>query len=127
MSADRPLYDVLTCIRHKTTLEQAGRRLSWNAERYLKPADAMARLFTDLPEAITGTRELADRLEYTMADLGYRFPEYPCRRARRWRRSCARSRRRAPANATGRITIARAPRSRASSISSRSSISPATS
>ncbi len=77
MSADRPLYDVLTCIRHKTTLEHAGRRLSWNAERYLKPADAMARLFSDLPEAIAGTRELADRLEYTMADLGYRFPEYP--------------------------------------------------
>ena len=74
---DRPLYDVLTCIRHKTTLEHAGRRLSWNAERYLKPADAMARLFADLPEAIAGTRELADRLEYTMADLGYRFPEYP--------------------------------------------------
>jgi len=74
---DRPLYDVLTCIRHKTTLEHAGRRLSWNAERYLKPADAMARLFSDMPEAIAGTRELADRLEYTMADLGYRFPEYP--------------------------------------------------
>lgn len=32
----RPLYDVLTCIRHKTTLERAGRRLSCNAERYLK-------------------------------------------------------------------------------------------
>jgi error-prone DNA polymerase len=74
---DRPLYDVLTCIRHKTTLEHAGRRLSWNAERYLKPADAMVRLFTDLPEAIAGTRELADRLEFTMADLGYRFPDYP--------------------------------------------------
>ena len=74
---DRPLYDVLTCIRHKTTLEHAGRRLSWNAERYLKPADAMARLFTDVPEAIAGTRALADRLEYTMADLGYRFPDYP--------------------------------------------------
>src|SRR5207342_3086579 len=48
-----------------------------NAERYLKPADAMTRLFTDLPDAIAGTRELADRLQYTMADLGYRFPDYP--------------------------------------------------
>jgi error-prone DNA polymerase len=74
---DRPLYDVLTCIRHKTTLELAGRRLSWNAERYLKPPETMARLFGDLPDAVAGTRELADRLEYTMADLGYRFPEYP--------------------------------------------------
>jgi error-prone DNA polymerase len=75
--ADRPLYDVLTCIRHKTTLERAGRRLSWNAERYLKSPEAMARLFADMPEAIAGTRDLADRLTYTMADLGYRFPEYP--------------------------------------------------
>jgi error-prone DNA polymerase len=74
---DRPLYDVLTCIRHKTTLERAGRRLSCNAERYLKPPDAMTRLFSDLPAAIAGTRELAARLEYTMSDLGYRFPEYP--------------------------------------------------
>ena len=75
--ADRPLYDVLTCIRHKTTLAHAGRRLTWNAERYLKAPEAMARLFSDLPEAITGARELAERLEYTMADLGYRFPDYP--------------------------------------------------
>jgi error-prone DNA polymerase len=75
--ADRPLYDVLTCIRHKTTLARAGRRLSWNAERYLKPPHVMAQLFADMPEAITGTRELADRLTYTMADVGYRFPEYP--------------------------------------------------
>jgi error-prone DNA polymerase len=75
--ANRPLYDVLTCIRHKTTLERAGRRLSWNAERYLKSPDAMARLFADLPGAIAATRELSDRLVYTMADLGYRFPEYP--------------------------------------------------
>jgi error-prone DNA polymerase len=75
--ADRPLYDVLTCIRHKTTLERAGRRLTANAERYLKAPEAMARLFSDVPAAIAGTRELADRLEYTMADLGYKFPDYP--------------------------------------------------
>ena len=75
--ASRPLYDVLTCIRHKTTLEQAGRRLTCNAERFLKPPDAMERLFADIPEALTGTRELADRLQYSMSDLGYRFPEYP--------------------------------------------------
>jgi error-prone DNA polymerase len=75
--ADRPLYDVLTCIRHKTTLAQAGRRLSCNAERYLKTPAQMAKLFADLPEALTGSGELADRLGYTMADLGYRFPEYP--------------------------------------------------
>ncbi len=75
--ADRPLYDVLTCIRHKTTIAQAGRRLSVNAERYLKSPAQMAKLFHDVPHALAATRELADRLTYTMADLGYRFPDYP--------------------------------------------------
>ena len=75
--AARPLYDVLTCIRHKTTIERAGRRLTCNAERYLKSPSQMAALFADLPEAIAASRDLADRLQFTMADLGYRFPEYP--------------------------------------------------
>jgi error-prone DNA polymerase len=75
--AERPLFDVLTCLHHKTTIEAAGRRLSRNAERYLKPPAVMAALFRDRPETIAATRALADRLEYTMADLGYRFPDYP--------------------------------------------------
>ena len=75
--ADRPLLDVLTCVRHHTTLDAAGRRLARNAERYLKSPEVMAELFSDRPDAITGTMALAERLEYTMADLGYRFPIYP--------------------------------------------------
>jgi error-prone DNA polymerase len=75
--AARPLFDVLTCIHHHTDLAQAGRRLAPNAERYLKPAADMAALFRDLPAAVDRTRELAARLQYTMADLGYRFPDYP--------------------------------------------------
>ncbi|HUL75244.1 MAG TPA: error-prone DNA polymerase [Vicinamibacterales bacterium] len=73
----RPLYDVFTCLRHKTTLERAGQRLTVNAERYLKPPEQMARLFSDLPQALAGTEALAERLEFTLADLGYRFPDYP--------------------------------------------------
>jgi error-prone DNA polymerase len=75
--ASRPLYDVLTCIREKTRLARAGRRLSVNAERYLKPPETMARLFADLPQALSGTEALAERLEFTLANLGYRFPDYP--------------------------------------------------
>jgi len=73
----RPLFDVLTCIHHRTDLAAAGRRLAPNAERYLKPPAEMAALFGDRPGAVARTRELADRLQYTMADLGYRFPDYP--------------------------------------------------
>jgi len=75
--ADRPLFDVLTCVREHTTLEAAGRRLARNAERYLKSPEAMTALFADRPDALRGTAALAERLEYTMADLGYRFPVYP--------------------------------------------------
>ena len=75
--SDRPLYDVLTCIRHKTTLAHAGQRLEQNSERYLKPPALMAKLFHDVPAAVAATKELSDRLGYTMADLGYRFPDYP--------------------------------------------------
>jgi error-prone DNA polymerase len=76
-AAERPLFDVLTCIHHHTDLAAAGRRLAPNAERYLKPPAEMAALFVDQPGVSARTRELADRLRYTMADLGYRFPDYP--------------------------------------------------
>jgi error-prone DNA polymerase len=75
--ASRPLFDVLTCIHHHTDLMQAGTRLAPNAERYLKPPGDMAALFDDHAGAVARTCELADRLQYTMADLGYRFPDYP--------------------------------------------------
>jgi error-prone DNA polymerase len=75
--SERPLFDVLTCIHHHTDLAHAGRRLAPNAERYLKPSADMAALFSDRPDAVARTEELADRLRYTMADLGYRFPDYP--------------------------------------------------
>ena len=74
---DKPLHDVLTAIRHHTTLDQAGRLLAAHRERHLKGAAEMARLFSDLPGAVAASAELAERLDFTLADLGYRFPEYP--------------------------------------------------
>jgi error-prone DNA polymerase len=76
-AGERPLFDVLSCIYHRTSLDAAGRLLARNAERYLKSPETMASLFADRPEALAGTVALAERLEYTMADLGYRFPSYP--------------------------------------------------
>ena len=74
---DRPLLDVLTCIREHTTLEAAGRRLARNSEHFLKSGRVMERLFADCPEAVANTGELALRLGFTLKDLGYRFPDYP--------------------------------------------------
>lgn len=75
--ARRELMDVLTCVRHKTNIFEAGRLLERNAERYLKPPPAMRRLFAEAPEAIASALDLSSRLRFTLADLGYEFPRYP--------------------------------------------------
>jgi len=75
--AQSQVLDVLTCVRHHCQLETAGRLLERNRERYLKGAGEMARRFADLPEAVANTGELASRLGFTLADLGYQFPCYP--------------------------------------------------
>ena len=74
---DRELMDVLTCTRHKTTIAEAGRLLARNSHRHIKSPQEMARLFADLPEAIANTHSLGERIAYTLADLGYKFPPYP--------------------------------------------------
>jgi error-prone DNA polymerase len=73
----REALDVLTCVRHRVKIAEAGRLLSINSERFLKSAREMSQLFADLPEAIANTRELSNRLQFTLADLGYQFPKYP--------------------------------------------------
>jgi error-prone DNA polymerase len=73
---EREILDVFTCIRNHRILDTAGRLLTRNSERYLKSAEEMARLFADLPEAIANTRELSERLQFTLDDLGYEFPQY---------------------------------------------------
>jgi error-prone DNA polymerase len=75
--AQRELLDVFTCVRNHVTLADAGRLLERNSERHVKSPAEMARLFADLPEAIDNTRAISERLEFTLADLGYRFPRYP--------------------------------------------------
>src|SRR5258707_5406465 len=75
--ARRPLQDVLTCIREKTTVDAVGKRLEANAERYLKPAREMARLFRDIPEAIAETMRFADRINFSLEKLNYKYPDEP--------------------------------------------------
>jgi error-prone DNA polymerase len=74
---DKELHDVLTCIREGRNVDNAGRLLGMNRERHIKSAAEMTRLFADLPEAIDGAWELAQTLDFTLANLGYQFPDYP--------------------------------------------------
>jgi error-prone DNA polymerase len=74
---DKDLHDILTCIRQHTHLDIAGRLLAAHRERHFKDAAEMNRLFADLPTALSGAFELAQELDFTLAHLGYRFPDYP--------------------------------------------------
>ncbi|HLK67516.1 MAG TPA: error-prone DNA polymerase [Bryobacteraceae bacterium] len=73
----RELLDVFTCVRNHVTLASAGRLLERNSERHVKNPAEMARLFADLPEAISNTLEISSRLQFKLSDLGYEFPRYP--------------------------------------------------
>ncbi len=73
----RPLADVIIAIREKCTVAEAGLRLTINAERHLKPAGEMARLFADYPEAIARTLEIAAACTFSLKELKYEYPDEP--------------------------------------------------
>jgi error-prone DNA polymerase len=73
----REVLDVFTCIREHTHLDAAGKLLAQNAECHLKSDRQMRAIFADLPEAIENTSRLAERLMFSLENLGYEFPEYP--------------------------------------------------
>src|SRR5713226_5845201 len=73
----REVLDVFTCIREHTHLDAAGKLLTQNAERHLKSDSEMRNLFRDLPEAIDNTSILAERLTFSLENIGYEFPSFP--------------------------------------------------
>ena len=77
MPEDRPLHDILTCIREKTSIQKAGKLLAANAERHLKSPSEMARLFADAPEAIAATQDLLAAVQFDLSQLSYEYPHEP--------------------------------------------------
>jgi error-prone DNA polymerase len=71
---DKPVFDVLHCIREGTTLDEAGRALLPNAEAHLKSPEDVARLFAGRPEWIERSHEIADACRFSLRELEYRFP-----------------------------------------------------
>ncbi|MEZ0226730.1 MAG: error-prone DNA polymerase [Alphaproteobacteria bacterium] len=71
----RELQDVLTCIREKCTIFNAGYRLSANAERHLKPAEEMARLFDGYAPALERSAEIAASCRFSLEELRYEYPD----------------------------------------------------
>jgi error-prone DNA polymerase len=72
--ARKPLLDTLTCVREKTTIDQAGWRLEANAERHLRAPAEQARLFAAWPEAVARTAEVAAKVGFSLDELTYEYP-----------------------------------------------------
>ncbi len=73
----RPLQDILTCVRHGTTISEAGLRLAANAERHLKPAREVHRLFDGFEDAVARTQEIAAACRFSLDELVYEYPDEP--------------------------------------------------
>jgi len=73
----RALQDVLTCVREKCVIQDAGLRLEANAERHLKPPAEMARLFAAWPEAVARSAQIAERVGFDLSQLRYEYPDEP--------------------------------------------------
>ncbi|HYD99191.1 MAG TPA: error-prone DNA polymerase [Alphaproteobacteria bacterium] len=70
----RRLQDVLACIRHRCTVEEAGYRLFAHAERHLKAPAEMARLFRDYPEAVGRGLDIAEACDVSLDMLRHEYP-----------------------------------------------------
>ncbi|QCB53096.1 DNA polymerase III subunit alpha [Sphingopyxis sp. PAMC25046] len=73
----RPLHDIITCIREGTTVAKAGKLLRANGERYLKTPAEMKRLFEGYPKAIEASTRLLARIGFRLEDLQYEYPHEP--------------------------------------------------
>ena len=71
----RILQDVVTCIRHGCTIDDAGFRRERYADRYLKLPAEMYRLFQRYPEALVRSLEIVERCEFSLEELSYQYPE----------------------------------------------------
>jgi len=71
----RVLQDVVTCIRHNITIDDAGFRRERHADRHLKPPEEMHRLFGRYPEALARTVSIAEQCRFSLDELAYQYPE----------------------------------------------------
>jgi error-prone DNA polymerase len=74
----RLLQDVVTCIREKCTIDELGERRERVADRHLKPAAEMERLFRrNLGDTrpVRRSLEIAERCSFDLEQLRYQYPD----------------------------------------------------
>jgi error-prone DNA polymerase len=71
------LYDLLTCVRTLTTVEEVHQERPLNGENYLKSSRQMEELFSFCPRALENSLHIAERCQPVFAKQELHFPRYP--------------------------------------------------
>ena len=69
----RPLQDLLTALRLKTSVDAAGCALFANGERHLRSRLRLARLYP--PDLLAESLRIAERCNFSLDELRYEYPE----------------------------------------------------
>ncbi|MFC3444240.1 error-prone DNA polymerase [Sphingobium rhizovicinum] len=70
----RPLQDVMTAIREKTTIDGLGFRRERYMDRNLKSPAEMERRFSAFPDAIQASADIADQCRFDLGEIQYQYP-----------------------------------------------------
>ena len=70
----RPLQDVMTAIRERTTIDGLGFRRERYMDRNLKSPDEMERRFSAFPDAIQASADIADQCLFDLGEIQYQYP-----------------------------------------------------
>jgi error-prone DNA polymerase len=70
----RPLQDVMTAIREKTTIDALGFARERFADRALKSPEEMERRFAMFPDAIAASADIAARCTFDLGEIRYQYP-----------------------------------------------------
>ncbi|MEJ7761656.1 MAG: DNA polymerase III subunit alpha [Thermomicrobiales bacterium] len=73
---DSPAQDLLICVQTNTTLSDPKRLKTDSDQFYLKSADEMARVFGELPEALSNTIAIAEMCHLDLGFTGYHLPHF---------------------------------------------------
>jgi error-prone DNA polymerase len=73
---DRCAHDVLTCLRHSTTLDEAGSILLPNDQWHMRSPQAMASLWRDHPGALERTLAVAEQCAFQLDQLRPELPRF---------------------------------------------------
>ncbi|HUD91415.1 error-prone DNA polymerase [Sphingobium sp.] len=70
----RPLQDVMTAIREKTTIDALGFRRERFMDRNLKSPEEMERRFAVFPDAIQASADIAAQCRFDLGEIQYQYP-----------------------------------------------------